>query len=67
MENAKTNKKGFLIVDAILFAGYIVLGILLFTVGEHCRADSVIFVIGLVAALVCAALLIVHGKRGSKQ
>ena len=62
-EKRKENKTIFHIVEVILFAGYLILGILLFLTGGHCTADSAIFVIGLIAAIICAVLLFLYERK----
>lgn len=60
MENQKKNKKLYVIVELLMFAVYILLGVLLLVTGKHCTADAVIFWVGLVIAAVCAVLLVIH-------
>ena len=62
-ENTKTNKKLYIVVEVILFAVYILLGVLLFVTSKHCMADAVIFWVGLVISAVCAVLLVIHKNR----
>ena len=52
MENTKPNKKLYIVVEVILFAVYILIGVLLFVTAKHCAADAFIFWIGLVIAAV---------------
>ena len=63
MENTKPNKKLYIVVDVILFAVYILIGVLLFVTEKHCAADAFIFWIGLVIAAVCAVVLGIHENR----
>ena len=63
MQKMKTNKKLYIAVEVILFAVYILIGVLLFVTTKHCAADAFIFWIGLVIAAVCAVVLGIHEKR----
>lgn len=63
MENTKPNKKLYIVVEVILFAVYILIGVLLFVTEKHCAADAFIFWIGLVIAAVCAVVLGIHENR----
>ena len=69
MENTKPNKKLYIVVEVILFAVYILIGVLLFVTEKHCAADAFIFWIGLVIAAVCAVVLGIHEKdvRSKKE
>lgn len=60
MENPKKNKKLYVIVEILMFAVYILLGVLLLVTGNHCVTDAAFFWVGLVIAAVCAVLLIIH-------
>ena len=40
MENTKPNKKLYIVVEVILFAVYILIGVLLFVTAKHCAADA---------------------------
>ena len=42
MENTKPNKKLYIVVEVILFAVYILIGVLLFVTEKHCAADAFI-------------------------
>lgn len=63
MQKMKSNKKLYIAVEVILFAVYILIGVLLFVTTKHCAADALIFWIGLVIAAVCAVVLGIHEKR----
>ena len=63
MENTKPNKKLYIVVEVILFAVYILIGVLLFVTEKHCAADAFIFWIGFVIAAVCAVVLGIHENR----
>lgn len=63
MKNTKPNKKLYIVVEVILFAVYILIGVLLFVTAKHCAADAFIFWIGFVIAAVCAVVLGIHENR----
>ena len=63
MQKTKSNKKLYIAVEVILFAVYILIGVLLFVTTKHCAADAFIFWIGFVIAAVCAVVLGIHENR----
>ncbi len=63
MESTKSKKKLYIVVEIILFAVYILFGILQLVTTKHCVADAAIFWIGLLVAIVCAVLLGIYESK----